>query len=193
MNREYIENNRVAISFFTMFSVVVSYLHYTHQFIAYERPVLFSISAYEGLNIVIEIRNHLRRKEPQIVLYLLHHVTTAGMCGMFVYYYQPTSVFHDLALCTTYNMMPNLYLNAQYAFPNVLLLKILFAASFVYYRIALTFPYFVHILLGSYLNKEMPILSVIGTICPLCFFGLNMYWGRLIVKKAQNKIKAYLD
>ena len=193
MNIDYVKQNYVALLFFGSFNLIVSYLFYTKQFDQYERTVLASISIYEFLNIFIEIKNHYIRKEQQIILYLLHHVLTASMCGFFVFYYEPTLIFHDLILCTTFNSTTNLYLNMQYVFPRSNLLKVVFAGSFFYYRIILTLPYFIKIVNGNYIINGSPIISIIGSICPIFFFCLNLYWGSLILNKFKNKIKVYLD
>lgn len=193
MNIYYVKRNYIALLFFGSFNSVVSYLFYTEQFVQYERSVLASISIYEFLNIFIEIKNHFIRKEPQIVLYLLHHVVTASMCGFFVFYYEPIFAFHDLVMVTTCNIMTNLFLNLQYVFPRSNLLKIVFAISFFYYRIFITLPYFIRILNGSYIITNAPIISIVGSICPTMFFFLNLYWGYLILNKFKNKIKIYFD
>ena len=124
MNIDYVKQNYIALLFFGSFNSVVSYLFYTKQFLYYERTVLASISIYEFLNIFIEIKNHFIRKEPQIVLYLSHHVVTASMCGFFVFNYEPTFAFHDLVMVTTCNIFTNLYLNLQYVFPRSNLLHL---------------------------------------------------------------------
>jgi len=193
MNIDFVKQNYIALLFFGSFNSVVSYLFYTNQFIKYERSVLASISIYEFLNIFIEIKNHFVRKEPQIVLYLLHHVVTASMCGFFVFNYEPTFAFHDLVMVTTCNIFTNLYLNLQYVFPRSNLLKIVFAISFFYYRIFITLPYFIRILNGTYIITNAPIVSIVGSICPTLFFFLNLYWGYLILNKFKNKIKLYFD
>ena len=193
MNIDFVKRNYVALLFFGSFNSVVSYLFYTKQFDQYERTVLASISIYEFLNIFIEIKNHFIRKEPQIVLYLLHHVVTASMCGFFVFYYEPTFAFHDLIVVTTCNIFTTLFLNLQYVFPRSNLLKIVFAGSFFYYRIFLTLPYFIKIVNGNYIINGSPIISIIGSICPTLFFFLNLYWGYLILNKFKNKIKLYID
>jgi hypothetical protein len=193
MNIDYVKQNYIALLFFGSFNSVVSYLFYTKQFHQYEKSVLASISIYEFLNIFIEIKNHFIRKEPQIVIYLLHHILSASVCGFFFYYYQPILIFHDMILYSTLLTCTTFYLNLQYVFPRSNLLKIVFAGSFFYYRMILTFPLYVKLVKGFYIIQDFYIVSIIGSICPIFFFCLNLYWGGLILNKFKNKIKLYFD
>jgi hypothetical protein len=73
----------------------------------------------------IELINHYKRAEKQIVLYVAHHIITKGLCGTFAYFYKPTLIFHDLVLFTTYNSYTNFYLNMYYISPESVLCVLL--------------------------------------------------------------------
>jgi hypothetical protein len=192
MNLEFIENNHVAISFFTCFNIFTTAFYYRGSFEDYERTILAAIAVYEFANIFIELNNHYKRAEKQIVLYVAHHIISAFSTGAFYFFYRPTTIFHDIVKCATYICCTNFYLNLQYCFPKVDGFKILFSLMFFYYRIILIFPYFIKIVRGDYYIENSPILSIIVCSIPLLFYTLNVYWGAFIINKIKNKIKTII-
>jgi len=189
MNIEFVKNNVVPLSFFTWFNIYTTYLYYSNTLEQNGVNIFKSIAAYEFVNIFIELNNHRKRPEPQIALYLGHHIFTVISISYYIYAYEPTLLFHAALKCTIYISCTTLFLNLQYVFPNSLFFKVLFAASFIYYRIIAVTPYFLNIFYGVYVIKNKPVLTVLACAAPCFFFALNLYWGSLIIKKTVNKLK----
>jgi len=189
MNSQFIKDNFVAISFFSVFNIFTTAIRHRQLFEENERTILLSIAIYEFANIFIELINHYKRSEKQIVLYTAHHIISTCSATAFYCCYKPTQLFHDVVTCAVYICSTNFYLNLQYCFPDITGFKIIFALSFLYYRIILMFPYFVNIIKGSYYIENKPILSLIVCVVPILFCLLNIYWSILIIKKIINKIK----
>jgi len=192
MNIVFVKNNYISLLFLGLFNFTVYYLFYTKQFEQYERNLLAYISIYEFLNIFIEIKNNLIRKESQIILYLLHHATTTFICGFFYYYYESNVIYHDISLYSAYLTLSTFYLNLQYVFPGSNVLKIIFVFSFFYYRMILTFPLYVKMVKGFYIIEKYRFVSIFCSSLPIFFFCLNLYWGILILNKFKNKLNKCL-
>jgi hypothetical protein len=188
MNVDFVKNNIVPLAFFTWFNIYTTHLYYSNTLEQNGVNIFKSMAAYEFINIFIELNNHRKRPEPQIALYLGHHIVSVFATCYYIYIYEPTIIFHASVKCTIYIGFTNLFLNLQYVFPKSIFLKSLFASSFVYYRIIATAPYIINIFQGVYIIDNRPIFNAFVHTVPCLFFALNLYWGYLIIKKTVNKL-----
>jgi hypothetical protein len=113
---------------------------------------------------------------------LLHHILSIGIIGFYQYYLTHLPLIYISALAST--EISTIFLILDKALPKYSINKILFVASFFYFRIYLFSKY---LLLDSFFHESIHLYSIGATavfyFCLTGLFSLNVYWAIAILKK----------
>ena len=168
-----------SITFFTFFNLFNIYTYITNTFIEYQYSILVSVAIFEFFNIFME----LKQNNKQFVISITHHICAFLSTTLSVLYYDSfnfdlrTSLIKYMCLL----LYSNLFLNLQEIFTKNILIKILFATTFLYFRIFVNFSYLLIFINNISLLNDFVVNVILFTV--IGFYLLSCYWGILIIKK----------
>ena len=126
----FLNNNIPNLLFYIIYNTYTTYLFWTNTYYQQEFLITSAVGIYESLNVVYEFRNKNVKWEM-----VAHHVLTSGNSFLLLYYYTTyPAIIRDIMYCQTLIMSSTFYLNIRHLFPHMWLPRLVFFASFFYYR-----------------------------------------------------------
>jgi hypothetical protein len=174
------------IIFFLWFNTFNMYSWYSGSINAVynQQVILRAMLAFETYNLFVDGYYNSNNK---IMIY--HHILAIVNPAISLLYYEPdTQYITALVQLVTINLSSNMFLCLQYYWKNNYSLKLIFSATFFYFRIHLMYSYFLLACKGQYISTEYYWQSMVITSSIIQLYILNWYWATLIGKKIYTSI-----